>query len=197
MIEEKFAAGHSVIHRLDPRLKIVVATVYSFVVALSERFPSLLAALAVAAALVALARLDLREVLRRLLPVNVLVLLLWIFMPLTFEGEPLFLIGPFPVSGAGAELAARITLKANAILPALMALVASESVAVLGHALDRLGAPPKMVHLLLLTYRYVFVLEQEYRRLATAMKLRCFRPGTNMHTYRTYAYLVGMLFVRA
>ena len=48
-----------------------------------------------------------------------------------------------------------------------------------------------------MTYRYVFVIEQEYQRLLKAVKIRNFQPKTNMHTYRTYAYLVGMLFVRA
>ena len=30
-----------------------------------------------------------------------------------------------------------------------------------------------------------------------AMKVRGFRPGTNMHTYKTFACLVGMLLVRS
>jgi cobalt/nickel transport system permease protein len=51
--------------------------------------------------------------------------------------------------------------------------------------------------MLLMTYRYLFVIEQEYQRLVRAMKIRNFRPRTNLHSYRTYAYLVGMLFVRA
>jgi cobalt/nickel transport system permease protein len=54
-----------------------------------------------------------------------------------------------------------------------------------------------MVHLLLITYRYLFVLEQEYQRLVRAMKIRNFRPKTDLHSYRTFAYLAGMLFVRA
>ena len=29
------------------------------------------------------------------------------------------------------------------------------------------------------------------------MKARCFRPGTNLHTYRTYAYLVAMLLLKS
>jgi cobalt/nickel transport system permease protein len=57
--------------------------------------------------------------------------------------------------------------------------------------------PDKLVYMMLITYRYLFLLEQEYQRLIRAMKIRNFRPGTNLHTYRTYAYLVGMLFVRA
>ena len=40
-------------------------------------------------------------------------------------------------------------------------------------------------------------MKQEYERLLRAAKARGFKPKTNMHTYRTYAYLVGMLLVRA
>ena len=80
---------------------------------------------------------------------------------------------------------------------AFMALVATMTVDTLGHTLNRLRLPDKMVHLILITYRYLFVLEQEYQRLIRAMKIRNFHPKTNLHSYRTYAYLVGMLFVRA
>ncbi len=76
-------------------------------------------------------------------------------------------------------------------------LVATMTVDTLGHSLNRLRLPDKMVHLLLITYRYLFVIEQEYQRLVRAMKIRNFHPKTNLHSYRTYAYLVGMLFVRA
>jgi cobalt/nickel transport system permease protein len=49
----------------------------------------------------------------------------------------------------------------------------------------------------LMTYRYIFVLEQESQRLIRAAKIRGFTPGTSLHAYKTYAYLVGMLFVKA
>jgi cobalt/nickel transport system permease protein len=48
-----------------------------------------------------------------------------------------------------------------------------------------------------MSYRYIFVIEQEYQRLIRAAKIRGFRPKTDLHTYRTYAYIVGMLLVRA
>jgi cobalt/nickel transport system permease protein len=197
MLEEPFATGHSQIHRLDPRLKVLFATVYSFVVALSDRFPSLFAALALSFVLIGLARLNIREVAKRVLIVNGLILFFWLVLPLTFEGVVLFYLGPFAVTREGLLISARITLKSNAILLAFLALIASTSIATLGHALNRLRIPEKIVHLLLLTYRYVFVIEQEYQRLVRATKIRGFRPKSNMHTYRTYAYLIGMLFVRA
>ena len=197
MLNEPILTEDSPIRRLDPRVRVVFTTVYSFVVATSNRFPVLLAALGMSVLLAFLARLDIRDVFKRLALVNGLVLLFWLLLPLTFAGTPLFAIGPFTVSLEGVVVSARITLKSNAILLALLMLVASGSVSELGSALNRLGVPPKIVYLFLLTYRYIFVIEQEFQRLVRAAKIRGFHPGTNVHTYRSYAYLIGMLFVRA
>ena len=51
--------------------------------------------------------------------------------------------------------------------------------------------------MLLFTYRYLYVFEQEFHRLVQAMKIRGFQPRTNLHTYRSYAYLAAMLLVRS
>ena len=59
MLQEPFSTGNSQIHRLDPRFKMVLATVYAFVVALSNNFPALIAALIFSFALVGVCRLDL------------------------------------------------------------------------------------------------------------------------------------------
>jgi cobalt/nickel transport system permease protein len=197
MISEPFAVGNSPIHRLDPRIKLLVATAYSFIIALSSRFPALVAALFVSFLLVGAARLNIREVGGRLAILNGLLLLFWLVLPLTYEGDTLFRIGMLDITRPGVYLSAQITLKSNAILLGFIALVATSSLSVIGHALNRLYVPEKIVHLLLITYRYVFVIEQEYQRLVRAAKIRGFSPKTDMHTYRTYAYLVGMLFVRA
>ena len=63
--------------------------------------------------------------------------------------------------------------------------------------MHELRAPKKIVHLFFFTYRYIHVIHREYVRLLNAMKIRGFRPRTNMHTYKTFAYLVGMLLVKS
>jgi cobalt/nickel transport system permease protein len=197
MLSEPFAVGDSPLHRLDPRIRLASAAAFSCAVAVCREFPALLAALILSMALVAMARLRVGEVLKRLLVVNGLVLFIWAVIPFTFPGETLFRIGPFGAAREGVQLAAQITLKSNAIVLAFMALVATMPFSTVGHALHWLRVPDKVVHLMLMTYRYIFVLEQEYQRLSRAARIRGFQPGTNLHTYRTYAYLVGMLFVRA
>ena len=197
MISEPFAIGESVIHRLDPRIRLSLTVLYAFVVALSYQFSVLVLALGCSSILILISRLRIQEVFKRLAIVNALILFLWLLLPFTFKGEALAYIGSFAIYRPGVILATQITLKSNAILLAFIALIATMPFSTLGHSMYRLRVPEKIVYLLLMTYRYIFVIEEEYRRLIRAAKIRGFRPGTNANTYRTYSYVIGMLFVRA
>jgi len=197
MIPEVFVDGQSMIHAIHPRIKVIFALLYSVAVALSNSFPVLWASLCVSVLLVGIARLEAKEVLKRLGVLIGFLFLIWLIVPLTYPGETVFSLGFLSFSRPGLLLSAQISLKSITILLSLMVLLATMSIATLGHALGDLGVPDKLVYLLLITYRYVFVIEQEYQRLVRAMKIRGFKPGTNIHSYRSYAYLAGMLIVNA
>ncbi len=197
MIEERFSTGGSFVHSLDPRVKIIVAIIFSLVVAVSSHFSALLPALAVAVILMLLTRLPIGKVFYRLLLVNGLILFLWLLLPFTFEGDTLFSVGPLVVTKEGVLFASQITLKSNTILLAMIALLATTPISTLGHAMRQLYVPDKVTLLFLFTYRYIHVIFQEYQRLINAMRIRGFAPRTNIHTYRSYAYLVGILLVRS
>lgn len=174
-----------------------MAAVFALAVALAQRPAALAAALAVSFALVAAARLAPAETVKRLAVVAGLMALIWITLPLTVPGEALVRIGPVGLSRAGFLAALAITVKTLVMTAAFLALVATMPAHTIGQGLERLRCPAKLVHLLLLAFRYISVFEQEYQRLVRAARVRGFRPATALHSYRTYAYFVGMLFVRA
>ncbi len=196
-IQEPFSEGASLVHRLDPRGKIVVAALFAILIATATTYAAALVGLALALLYLALARLPLRKVLIRLLMVNSFIFFLWLILPLTYPGDPLWRFGPLSATREGLVFTGLITLKSNAIIIGLIALLATVPVVTLGQALHQMRVPDKLSHLLLFTYRYIYVFEQEYRRLVQAMKIRGFRPRTNLHTYRSYAYLAAMLLVRS
>ncbi|MFH1567002.1 MAG: CbiQ family ECF transporter T component, partial [Gemmatimonadota bacterium] len=113
---EEFADGTSFLHAADPRVKLVVAVAFAGVVATAQEYRALVPALAGAAALVLLARLNLRQLLARLAVVNVFVLLLWVLLPFTYPGEAAFALGPLRASREGLEASLLITLRTNAIV---------------------------------------------------------------------------------
>ncbi len=197
MLQEPFSVGNSFIHRTDPRFRLVSALMYCTVVAVLYGFPSLIASTGFSLALVRAAGLAGKTVLKRLALVNGFVLLFLIILPLTAKGEILFSIGFLRIYQTGVILALQIALKSNAILMAFIALVSTMNFSTLGHALNSLGLPQKFVFLFILTYRYIFVIEQEYKKIWRSLKVRGFSPRTSLHCYKTYAYMIGMIFVKA
>ncbi len=195
--EEPFSHGVTLLHGADPRVKLVSAVLFALGIAVGLNLYVALAALALGALLTGVARLPLKGVLTRLLPANVFVLFLWLVVPFTAPGPAAFTVGPLQASEAGLRLALMVTLKCNAIVLTLLALVSTSPLPAIGHAMQQLRVPASFCWLLLFTYRYIFVIGQEYQRLARAARLRCFRPKTNMHTYRTVAHLFGMTLVKS
>ncbi|MDO9565963.1 MAG: cobalt ECF transporter T component CbiQ [Candidatus Desulfaltia sp.] len=195
MIEE-INGYDSFIQRLDPRVKIIIAILFSVLAAVSNRFVVLIAALAVSIIILFSAGIKIKEVFKRLIPVNTLLVFLWLFLPFTFAGEHLFSIGSLTGTREGVLFAFRITIKSNSIMLMLITLAVSTPIFTIGHAMHQLGMPQKLVHLFFFTYRYLHVIYKEYTRLVNSMKIRGFKPKTDLHTYKSYAHLVGMLLVR-
>ena len=197
MMDEDFAQGNSLLHSIDPRVKIIIAFFFVLVIAVTDNFTVVCLALLGTIALSFLASLPFTLVLKRLLAANSFVLFLWLTLPLTYGGDPMFYAGPFSFSHKGIMLSALITLKTNTIVLSIIALLATSTIASLGHALEGLGLPGRLSFLLLFSYRYIFVIYQEYLRLVRAAQMRCFQPTTTLHTYKTFAYLFGMTLVKS
>lgn len=197
LIKEKFSEGDSFFHKLDPRVKIIVALLFSIIVAVSDKYTLLIGALFFAAAAVIVARLRTKEVISRLLVVNSFIFLLWLMLPFTFQGEKVYTLGSLGISQEGIKYALLITIKSNSIILVGIALLSTSSIFNLVHALRYLHLPDKLVQLFFFTYRYIHTIHSEYIRLNNALKIRGFKPQTNLRTYKTYAYLVGMMLVRS
>lgn len=197
MTHEALTSGRTVIHRLDPRARVIAALGFAVIVLVCGRFASLGTALAAAVVIVLIARLPMRPVLRRLVPLNVFMCLLCVLLPIGATGPSLFEIGPVKFAESGLHRAVTIALRANTIVLVATAMISTLDPSALGHALHHLRVPGKLVHLLLMTVRYLRVLHDEYRRLRTAMTVRGFQRRLSWHTCRTLGHLLGMLLVRS
>lgn len=197
MIEEKFAYGSSFIHKLDPKIRILALIVLSFAAALCDNLYLAVIYFVISIILIAMAGLNRIDVLKRLKPLFWFLLMIWIILPLTFDGDIMYQFYWLKITGQGVILCCKITIKSITILLIFTALIATMTIASLGSGLHKIHVPDKMVFLILMSYRYISVIEEEYKRLLRAAKFRGFKPGTNLHSYKTFAYLAGMLFVRA
>lgn len=192
-----YLKGNSIIHRLDPRIRAAASLLFAFLVAFLTEVPALGIAIAVALLCLMLTLIKPSFYLRRIISLNLFLSTLFLILPLSTPGQPFLTLGSFSWSWPGIMLAARITMRANAIVIFYTALISTMQPVTLGHALHRLHIPELLVHQLLFTIRYIKVLREELGRLRNAMRMRSFHPALNAHTFRNYGYLVGMLIVKS
>jgi cobalt/nickel transport system permease protein len=194
---EEFAQGTSVFHRLDPRVKFITLIPYIIVVAIMQgiKYPAI--AFLFSTLMIIFTKIDIKKLLNRLVVVNIFILFLWLFLTFSHPGNEVFRIGPLAATREGLLFSLSITFKANAIVLATISILGTSEVFSLAHALVHLKFPRKLVYLFFFFYRYISVLHDEYIKIRRAITIRAFQAKTNLHTYRTYAYLVGMLIVRS
>ncbi|MHC1789120.1 cobalt ECF transporter T component CbiQ [Solidesulfovibrio sp.] len=197
MIDEQFARGTSAIHRLDARCRVAACLLLSLTAALARSDQAPLVILAAGLLLTVLSGASLGLVLRRTAAVNVFIVFLWLFLPVSTPGEALWQGLGLTVTREGVGLAFLVTLKANAVFFCVLSLLATIPAPALGRAMTALGVPAKFSFLFVFTYRYLHVIAEEYERLVTAARLRGFVPATDGRTYRTYAALLAMVLVRS
>ncbi|PMP67734.1 MAG: cobalt ECF transporter T component CbiQ [Thermodesulfobacterium geofontis] len=194
---EIFAEGNSFLHKLDPRIKILVFLFFAVLCAISKGILIPFFYLLFSFLLILIANLNFKILLNRLTGANFFILFIWIFIPLRYKGNPYIDLGFLKVSYEGIKYALSITLKCNAIILATIALLSTSTIFSLAHAMLYLKVPSKLVTIFFLFYRYISVMHEEYIKIKRAVLARGFNPKTNLHTYKTYAYMVGALLIKS
>jgi cobalt/nickel transport system permease protein len=197
LFEQKNTYGDSWVHQLDPRLKIVVAFLTAFIIALTNNLVTLAYFLFLAIILIFNSKIEIKFLLKRLLMINFFIIIIWIFIPFTFPGEVLVSFGKFSLTIEGVYYALKITLRSNAIMLLIISLLTTTTMSNLIHALYRLKVAEKLIYLFFFVYRYLHIIKKEYNSLNEAMLMRAFKAKTNLHTYKSYAYLIAMLLIKS
>jgi cobalt/nickel transport system permease protein len=185
----------SIVHHLDPRVRIVGFLVMGVTACVCDRMETLGCLLACSCVLLIAALPPRRRTVKRLLAVNSFMALTICTLPWFVPGVAILSAGSFSFSREGLMQAMMIAMKGNAIMIACFALIATIEPARLAHALWRLRLPRRLITVLMLQVRYIEVVHDEHHRLHDAMTARGFRPGFDMHTLRSYAHLVTMMII--
>jgi cobalt/nickel transport system permease protein len=194
----------SLLYRFDPRWKLAALFIALVTTACLQTLPAAASALLGAGILAVLGRLPLRAYLDRLKILLPALVLFTIFLPfvappdLGSQGEgwqPVW--GPIRFSSAGLRLAVLFTLKALAIFTIALALTGSTPMNTTLQAAASLRVPGRLVHLAMLTHRYLFLFAAELSRLRLALRVRGYRNRPTLHCYRTIGNVAGTLLVRS
>jgi cobalt/nickel transport system permease protein len=183
--------------KLAPQTRLLLALAASLACVASSQAMVLAGIALMGAALALVSGMRPLPLLRRVVALEGFLVAGLVALPFSVPGQPLAEIWGLVASREGVEHALLIALKCSAAGLSVMGLLGGMDATLVGRALARLGLPMRLVHLLWFTARYIAVLEDEYKRLRTAMRARAFRPACSPHCWRSFGYLFGMLLVRS
>jgi cobalt/nickel transport system permease protein len=191
---DQLATGDSVLHRLDPRAKVLATLAFIVSVVSFGRYElsALFPFFVFPAVLVGLADLPPGYILKKTALVCPFALMVGIGNPI-FDREVLLHLGPLGISGGWISCLS-IVVRAALTVSAAVILVAVTGFPALCRALERLGMPAPLAVQLVFLYRYIFVLTEEGARASRARELRsCGKKGRGISSY---ASLIGHLLLR-
>ncbi|MFC1736346.1 energy-coupling factor transporter transmembrane component T family protein [Candidatus Hydrogenedentota bacterium] len=190
------AAGDSIMHRWDPRAKLLGLAVPVAVAASLNHVTTAFVALCIALCILALCKLPFGFAFTRIFGVSMFMLPFFIFLPISPGGEVVFWLGPVAFYSGGFRLAFLIYLKASAIFTLSLALLNTAYLWDTFWAARVFLVPRSLIQLALISLRYLPILVEEYLSISTAATCRCFALDTSGRSYRTAANVAGAILTR-
>lgn len=191
----KSAAG-SLLGRWEARLKVPALLLLVFSFAFVQDLYLLPVLVIFAGIIYSFSGLPLRHLMNRVRLPGFFLLAMAVILPFWSGQTVLWQLGPLALRQEGLLGLLLIAVKFISILTVVVALFGTTSLPQLTVALRTMGIPWLITDLLLFTYRYLYQLVYDLRRMRTAARLRGF-TGTSISGLKPLAFIAGTMLIRS
>ncbi len=176
----QFFPGNSVIHRLDPRVKIILVIAYIVMVFAAGNFAGLGLGIAFLIVEYAVSRIPPRMVLKSLKPLIPIIVITALFNLLFVDGKPLIQWWIFKITDRGVELSIFMMIRILCLIAGTTLLTYTTSPIELTDAIERLLSPLKKIRfpvhelamMMTIALRFIPTLIEETDKIMSAQKAR-------------------------
>ena len=191
---ETLAGRNTVVHRIDPRAKVLMAAIFVICVVSFDKYiiSAMLPFGLFLVIIMGLADIPAAYLAKKLLLVSPFAVMIGIFNPL-FDHQPLLQLGSITVTGGWISFLS-ILLRFALTISTVLILIATTGFNAVCMALVKMGMPKIFAVQLLILYRYIFVLIDESLCMYRARTLRSFQRRAM--GLKTFAHLLGQLLLR-
>jgi cobalt/nickel transport system permease protein len=192
---DTMASGDSLLHRLDPRAKLITTLIFLVTVVSYSKYSilALVPFFIYPMVMISAGGLPAGYFLKKVIQVSPFAILIGIFNPL-IDREIIFHLGSIGISGGWISFLS-ILLRFFLTVTAALILISLTGFNTVCEALNRLGVPRPFVVQLLFFYRYIFVLVDEAEKMERARSLRSF--NTRSRPFRVFISIIGHLLLRS
>ena len=176
----QYFPGNSVIHRLDPRVKLVLTLALIIAIFICRNIVSLGAVVLATVLLIAVSRISLKTIFRSVKPLAIIIIITSLLNLFYGQGEPLVQLGSFKITRSGIETAVFMTVRIISLVIISSMLTYTTSPTELTDGLERLLKPMKLFKLdphslsmtMTIALRFIPTLIEEIDKIMSAQKSR-------------------------
>lgn len=202
----QYFPGNTIVHRLDPRTKILITVALMVVLFSCDSFPAYVVLTAFIAGMIRIANLRVKMVLRGLKPLMVIILFTGVLNLFLTPGEDiLWRFGFVSITTAGVHKAVLIIVRLVLLIAGTSLLTYTTSPIQLTDGLERLFSPLKKIHapvheltmMMSLALRFIPTLIEETDKIMSAQRARGadFDSGNLLHRAKALVPILVPLFV--
>ncbi|MDF2678060.1 MAG: cobalt transporter, permease protein CbiQ [Bacillota bacterium] len=191
---DEISQKNTFIHKLHPLVKLIVSIFYIIMTVSYGKYEifSMMPLLIYLVLVFNLGDIPLKPILKRSLIVLPIVIGLGIFNPI-LDNKPIYIFHSISISRGWVSYLSLIIKSFLSVICALL-LISTTSMDKLAKALQQLHIPKIIIMQLLFTYRYIYVLLEEFSNIWTAYSLRA--PNQSGIHYKLWGPLLGQVLIR-
>lgn len=176
----QYFPGNSVIHRMDPRMKIILAVAYIVMLFLADGFSGIAVGVVFLAVCYGISKIPISLILKSLKPVIPIILFTAILNMFFVEGDPVFQWAFLTITKQGLATAGLMSLRIVCLIAGTSLLTYTTSPIVLTDGIERLFSPLKKLGLpvhelammMTIALRFIPTLIEETGKIMSAQKAR-------------------------
>ncbi|MDG6243022.1 MAG: cobalt ECF transporter T component CbiQ [Methanolobus sp.] len=194
---DTYSTLDSILHRFDPRAKLITFTILIFSFAFITELVVALLAVIFSIILIFISRIPLHFVYISLKFPALFIFMIIVVMAFTVQGSPLIGLGYVSITIEGLYIGALIFLRAIASLILAFLMLATSRFDEIIKAMYSLKIPNILIQMITFSYRYIFVLLGEFFTMKRSMYTRGFKMKLNQYSLNIIGNMIGMLLVKS
>jgi len=198
---ERFSSINGFIQKIDPRVKIISFTAFILVAIVARNIIPLMILIFMTFILSTASKIPLKFFMIRTSLVPIFVAMIASPLLFTTPGDSIFVMNYYEYSISitieGLYKALQFILRVWACANSLILLVLTTSFSSLVHAIERFKVPKVFTMMILITYRFIFLLINEAHRMVLAKESRIVKRESRLRAMKSLSNMMGILFIRS
>jgi len=203
----QYFPGDTIIHRLDPRTKLIMVVVYIVVLFMAKSWTAYGMMFVLLVCLIAASQINVKVILRGLKPILIVVILTAVLNIFFTQGEVLVEFWVIKITREGLVTAAKMALRLVMLITGTFMLTYTTSPIALTDGIESLFKPLQVIHfpvhelamIMSIALRLVPALIEETQKIMSAQKARGadFETGNIMHRAKALLPILVPLFINS